>query len=101
MYIRINVERSSGDNAKQYWSFDVIEHCGALCVVLSSWSKTERASKRHKWAQAGQSYDRYSRGNSIDESNVELPEDVAQEAHSKLVSCIKVGKWQADFEAMQ
>ncbi len=98
------VERITGANTKQVWSFDVVVgHSNSkIGVVLSCWWSNERVSEDHAW-MACAVYDRhraaYRRG-LIDESAVEIPDDVAREALGKVISGVKVGKWKADFGEM-
>ena len=102
MYTEVIREDPNGLN-RQTWDFSIMDYHGGFTIFLNGYSQQVRPTKRHGWKvkivdtatqRINMTYSRLdSRRRGLTEQEVPLPDDVAQEAKSKVVDSISVKKW--------
>ena len=99
--MHFHIEQISEDGlSSQTWRFCVILSPSTVDVVLDAYTVSSRATKRHRFRTDGQkSYNRLQRSYDfcLPESEVPWSEDLVSQVQQKMMSFVRIGRWQKDF----
>lgn len=82
--MRFEIHRQDGDLNRLVWVFTLVCDYGPVRLILESWERQQRPTKRHKWRIAECWYRLSHRAQRQIDGDPTVPDDVIAEAREKL-----------------